>query len=220
MARDQHTCAGDAAAPTSVYRYYDANGVLLYVGITSRGISRNSEHNTSKAWWPYVVRQDVDHYETRSKALAAERAAIRRFRTSYNVQHNPGHAAVRAAYEAFAATPVVDSSRNQQTVPLDVLSIGHRALTLATRLAHRSVTQRIATEQKYPAIAATPEHSGVGVVRTITESSGIVLLDLTGRKLPASISEATATLKVISGAGLALRVSRVNLNFPRDEARV
>jgi len=31
--------------PTSLYRYYDKYNVLLYVGITSRGLKRNREHS-------------------------------------------------------------------------------------------------------------------------------------------------------------------------------
>jgi hypothetical protein len=84
--------------PTSVYRYYDKFGVLLYVGITSRGISRNIEHNTSKAWWQYVHRQEVDHMPTRKAALDHEKGLIRKFSPPFNVVHNPDHAALREAY--------------------------------------------------------------------------------------------------------------------------
>lgn len=85
--------------PTSLYRYYDEHGVLLYVGITGRGVSRNSEHNKSKPWWPFVVSQTVEHFATRAEALGAERRAIGGNRPPYNVQHNPRHADMRAAYE-------------------------------------------------------------------------------------------------------------------------
>ena len=88
---------------TSVYRYYDLNGLLLYVGITSRGISRNREHNTTKEWWGYVTRQVVDHYATRAEALDVERVLIRSFRPPFNAQHNPSHDQDKRAYLAFAA---------------------------------------------------------------------------------------------------------------------
>ena len=31
---------------TSLYRYFDREGALIYVGVTSRGATRNVEHNT------------------------------------------------------------------------------------------------------------------------------------------------------------------------------
>jgi excinuclease UvrABC nuclease subunit len=88
--------------PTSVYRYYDRDGMLIYVGITSRGARRNYEHNRSKDWWPYVARQEVDHYETRDQALKRERSLIIRHRPPFNRQHNPDADALRAVYVAYA----------------------------------------------------------------------------------------------------------------------
>ncbi len=83
---------------TSAYRYYDRNGFLIYVGITARKTRRNSEHNAHAVWWPYVVRQEVDHFPNREEALVHERALIVRYRPPFNVQHNPDAAALRAAY--------------------------------------------------------------------------------------------------------------------------
>lgn len=89
---------------TSVYRYYDRNNLLLYVGITSRGIARNFEHNATKAWWQFVDQQRVDHYSTRDAARAAERQLIRQYRPPFNVQHNPTHMQDSEAYLEFRAT--------------------------------------------------------------------------------------------------------------------
>lgn len=108
---DQH------ATPTSLYRYYDGRGILLYVGITGRGATRNHEHNMSKAWWPFVLHQDVTHYHTRGEALDAERAAIRRFRPPFNTQHNPGHELTRAAYMAMREVGVSPPAMVQYAIP-------------------------------------------------------------------------------------------------------
>lgn len=87
-------------APTSVYRYYDKSGVLLYVGITSRRTRRQLEHNSDKEWWPFVARQEVDHYPNRVEAEVQERGLIRRYRPPFNKQHNPEHAEMRELYLA------------------------------------------------------------------------------------------------------------------------
>jgi len=62
--------------PTSLYRFFDAKGRLLYVGITSIGPGRWVSHEKIQPWWPLVVRSEVTHYPDRGTAAAAERVAI------------------------------------------------------------------------------------------------------------------------------------------------
>lgn len=99
-----HTPA-DARKPTSLYLYFDSNGLLLYVGITKRGMARNREHDATKEWWSFVARQEVRHLPTRGSALSAERQMIEKHRPPFNVQHNPDHTATREAYLRLAAKP-------------------------------------------------------------------------------------------------------------------
>ena len=124
--------------PTSVYRYYDKFDLLLYVGITSRGAIRNAEHYSTKSWWPYVVRQEVDHLPTRPAALARERELIAHFRPPFNTQHNHDSAALRAAYVAMRQrgdSPVKAALRagvadprvvGRNRLQLDVSQVGDR----------------------------------------------------------------------------------------------
>ena len=67
MARPYPIC------PTSVYKYFDRSNLLLYVGITSRGVQRQSEHNSDKPWWNYVASQQIEHFSTREEALQREK---------------------------------------------------------------------------------------------------------------------------------------------------
>lgn len=86
--------------PTSVYRYYDQAGLLLYVGITSRGIRRQREHNGDKEWWPFVTRQEVEHYKSRPIAAARERSLIQKYRPPFNKTYNLGHQQLQELYVA------------------------------------------------------------------------------------------------------------------------
>lgn len=97
LLRKNPAVAGDSS-PTSLYKYYDRDGVLLYVGITRRGSARNTEHNKSKPWWHFVVRQTVEHYTTREEAEACEIKLIRKLTPPFNKQHNPNYAAAKDAY--------------------------------------------------------------------------------------------------------------------------
>lgn len=111
------TCPTSDSSPTSVYRYYDASGVLIYVGITKTGIYRNQQHNASKEWWPFVASQSVDHFPTRSAAHAREVALIQQYRPPFNTHHNNEHVLLRAAYLAAREAGVFVPPQTQSTRP-------------------------------------------------------------------------------------------------------
>lgn len=94
----------DSAA--SVYRYYDANNLLLYVGYTTQRSRRNFQHSADKIWWQFVSRQEVDHYPSIKEARARELDLIRRFRPPFNKQHNPDSEALASAYFELVRSPI------------------------------------------------------------------------------------------------------------------
>lgn len=89
---------GELGEPTSVYKYFDARRILIYVGITNAGILRNRQHNHSKEWWQYVVSQEIEHFSSRRLAHQREVELIEKFRPPFNTQHNRDHAASRRFY--------------------------------------------------------------------------------------------------------------------------
>ena len=95
---DSYSATDFGSDPTSLYLYYDSNDLLLYVGITKRGMSRNREHNATQEWWPFVARQEVEHFRSRGAALIAEKETIRRLYPPFNKHHNPEYHAMRQAY--------------------------------------------------------------------------------------------------------------------------
>jgi predicted GIY-YIG superfamily endonuclease len=72
----------------SLYRLYDAEDHLLYVGISQNFAQRWSQHAGLKPWWADVTKTTVEHFPTRAAALAAEREAIKSEGPIYNVVHN------------------------------------------------------------------------------------------------------------------------------------
>ena len=71
---------------TSLYRHFDADGILLYVGISNNHIRRTFEHDAASPWFWAVSRIDVTHFETRREALEAEARAIAAERPLNNIQ--------------------------------------------------------------------------------------------------------------------------------------
>lgn len=73
--------------PTSLYRFYDADGQLLYVGVTSQGVGRFRSHATNAPWWTQAVRTELEHFDTRLDAEREERRQIKALRPIHNVRH-------------------------------------------------------------------------------------------------------------------------------------
>jgi hypothetical protein len=57
----------ESDAPTSVYRLYDADRRLLYVGVAYDPAARWKQHR-SRRWWKDVVEKTVVPYPTRKDA--------------------------------------------------------------------------------------------------------------------------------------------------------
>lgn len=74
---------------TSLYRFYDDHGALLYIGISNRLGRRLHEHAKTKPWYPQIASATVVHYPTRRAAEQAEQSAIRNERPAHNITHNP-----------------------------------------------------------------------------------------------------------------------------------
>jgi predicted GIY-YIG superfamily endonuclease len=74
---------------TALYRLHDAEGALLYVGITHDPDARFAAHASDKPWWPDVARKTIEWYARREHALAAEEAAIKAKSPRHNVVHCP-----------------------------------------------------------------------------------------------------------------------------------
>ena len=74
---------------TALYRFFDADGRLLYVGMTHRLAARTSEHSRSAAttWWPKVASRTIEWFDSRSEAKTAESSAIRSENPAFNVMH-------------------------------------------------------------------------------------------------------------------------------------
>ena len=84
-----------------VYRCYDIEGNLLYVGCTINVHKRLGEHRPYAAWFPMLARFTVDRYPTRRQALEVEGYAIIHERPLYNVTKNYSYAPTSGGRREF-----------------------------------------------------------------------------------------------------------------------
>lgn len=72
---------------TSLYRRFDADETLLYLGISDDLRARSRWHERHSPWAPFVARRTTEWHATRAAAEAAERAVIKSERPLFNRQH-------------------------------------------------------------------------------------------------------------------------------------
>jgi len=75
-----------ASVRTALYRLYDKNDRLIYVGISEQLGERWERHLRSKPWWPDVQRMTSDWYPDRAAAAIAETEAIKNEKPVENVR--------------------------------------------------------------------------------------------------------------------------------------
>lgn len=71
----------------ALYRFHDAAGQLLYVGLTSNPGRRFAQHASDKPWWTEVATVRIETFPDRASVALAERVAIQAERPRYNVVH-------------------------------------------------------------------------------------------------------------------------------------
>jgi len=71
--------------PTTLYRYYDKDGKLLYVGITGDNTKRQSQHRRNAFWFGEIASATFEHFGSRQEALDAESRAIDNENPKHNV---------------------------------------------------------------------------------------------------------------------------------------
>lgn len=70
-----------------LYRFFDADDTLLYIGITKNPVNRFKGHQYDKSWFKHVTRSTMEHFGSRAELMAAEIRAIRTERPKYNRAH-------------------------------------------------------------------------------------------------------------------------------------
>ena len=76
--------------PHVLYRMFNRDGVLLYVGITNNPKGRFRTHSESQPWWSEVVNITLEHLPSRLHRQAAESNAIKDEGPLYNIARPAG----------------------------------------------------------------------------------------------------------------------------------
>jgi len=78
----------DSRSPYRLYRWFDDEQVVLYIGRSSQLAIREHVHIESARWMDFAASSTVQRYETLDDLMDAEREAIKTERPIFNKQHN------------------------------------------------------------------------------------------------------------------------------------
>jgi hypothetical protein len=70
---------------TDLYRHFDSEGCLLYVGISLSAIARLAAHRVRSSWFNRIARVEIKRFPSREDAEAAELEAIRTEKPLHNI---------------------------------------------------------------------------------------------------------------------------------------
>ncbi len=71
-----------------LYRHYDTDGNLLYVGVSHSTIVRLMGHKCTSAWFDQITTIKIERFDCREDALRAERKAIETESPLHNVKNS------------------------------------------------------------------------------------------------------------------------------------
>lgn len=71
---------------TYLYRHFNAENELLYVGISLNAINRLGQHKDNSHWFDLICRVDIQNFNTKEEALDAETLAILNEKPKHNIR--------------------------------------------------------------------------------------------------------------------------------------
>ena len=71
--------------PNELYRYFDDNDVLLYIGISLSSVARASQHRANSHWYSQATCMRIERFPTRRDLEIAEQKAIFFERPIHNI---------------------------------------------------------------------------------------------------------------------------------------
>jgi hypothetical protein len=76
-----------ATKETTLYRHFDCDGKLLYVGISLDALNRLAQHKFCSTWYSQIKSVTLERFPSRQGALQAEREAIIKEGPQWNIKH-------------------------------------------------------------------------------------------------------------------------------------
>lgn len=111
-----------------LYRYFGADGTLLYTGVSDDWTRRLRQHWLGKQWAADILGVTLETYPNRLAVLAAERKAIRAEKPLYNIQHNHHGGAPEEPASTLTAADIILTAALAVAAGIIVYELSHAAV--------------------------------------------------------------------------------------------
>lgn len=128
----------------ALYRHFNAEGTLLYVGISLRPFSRFKEHNTHSEWADQIANMTIEYFPNRMEAMAAETKAVQEENPAHNIRLRKPKLPVKLAkitMERAEEARVNLTRRVLHFAPLYKPAAAASALGLSTKILNREIAE-------------------------------------------------------------------------------
>ena len=118
--------------PTKLYRHFDKDGKLLYVGISLNAVARLAQHKNHSHWFNEIASVTIESFDSRNEALFAETRAVQNEKPIHNI-HKVNIPPIRNVQEA------IDASRrnlDERIVRFDIMytpTMAAEKISISTR---------------------------------------------------------------------------------------
>jgi excinuclease UvrABC nuclease subunit len=132
------------AAKCALYRHFDAEDKLLYVGISLRPFTRIKEHSVVSNWADAIANVRIEYFPTRKEALEAEAKAVQEENPLYNIRlRKPKKEPKRAAVveEKAEEQRITLTQRVIRFDPLYKVNEAANALGISTTILKREIEE-------------------------------------------------------------------------------
>lgn len=170
----------EPAQRTALYRLFDRDGRLLYVGITGKPSGRWRQHSADKPWWDQVADRKLEWFDARPIAADAEVEAI----SSESPLYNGTTALDKHGLYRQIADALRDSIYGGE-MP------GGSQLPSENALAERFSTTRVTVRKAIALLRAE------GLV-TSSQGKGVFVCDPVCRTVPIPVTDIPGTAKALA----------------------
>lgn len=134
------------ATPYALYRWYDADGNLLYIGKTNNIARRTAQHAAVQPWWDSVVRCEVERMATQAQRADPQLHQVRIMTDyRYRVWRGPGEGDWRWEVQIAAAVEINNFGR---TLAPMKQGIGHASAYEAKKAAVKWIRNQNESERR------------------------------------------------------------------------
>ena len=100
-----------------LYRHFDADDNLLYIGISKSAFRRLQEHESTAVWANDIKSMTIERFESRSQLVEAEKIAIFWEKPLHNYESKARKS--RKYGPNHGATAILDRCKDQGVTPMD-----------------------------------------------------------------------------------------------------